>query len=245
MAKIRSATACQAEGQPARITSIHKDLINKLAANHEYDPASEPLPIHNLPAAPAPTTARNESHAHGHAATTTAAAAVDPAATPLAPANTPPAMENLKPQPKSKSKSKSKPKAKAKAKPKAKPKPKPKSTPVPTPKPKPKPKPKPEPKSEPKSTTHDKHALDGTALGEGTNGDVHMEVATDEGPGLALGKLGEVNQQETEGDMRMTGKGKATGGETKTAAPTSNAPAPASQPRHTTAPPKGKQQDAG
>ncbi|KAG9094331.1 serine/threonine protein kinase, partial [Ceratobasidium sp. 370] len=257
MAKIRSAAARQAEGQPPRIASIHKDLINKLAANPEYDPASEPLPIHNLPAAPAPTTARNKSHGHGRAATTAAAAAVDPAATPLAPADTPPAVENLKPQPKSKSKSKSKPKAKAKAKPKAKPKPKPKSTPAPAPEPEPEPEPESESESEPESTTHDKHALDGTAPGEGTDGDVHMEVATDEGPGLASGKLGEVNQQETEGDMRTTGKGKAAGGEvsvqattraatnrgankTKTAAPASNAPAPASRPRRTTAPPKGK-----
>ncbi|KAG9076511.1 hypothetical protein FRC06_009466, partial [Ceratobasidium sp. 370] len=90
----------------------------------------------------------------------------------------------------------------------------------------------------PESTTHNKHALDGTAPGKGTDGDVHMEVATDEGPGLALGKLGEVNQQETEGDMRTTGKGQAAGGET--AAPASNAPAPASRPRCMTAPPKGK-----
>ncbi|KAG9075329.1 hypothetical protein FRC06_010146, partial [Ceratobasidium sp. 370] len=143
MAKMQFAAARQAEGQPPRIASIHKDLINKLAANPEYNPASEPLPIHNLPAAPAPTMARNKSHGHGHAATTAAAAAVDPAVTSLVPVDTPPVMENLKPQPKSKSKSKSKPKPKAKAKPKAKPKPKPKSTPAPTLEPESKPKPEP------------------------------------------------------------------------------------------------------
>ncbi|KAG9074988.1 hypothetical protein FRC06_010340, partial [Ceratobasidium sp. 370] len=52
MAKLRSAAARQAAGTKPRVAAIYRELIDKLATDPNYDPASDPLPV---PKPPAPT----------------------------------------------------------------------------------------------------------------------------------------------------------------------------------------------
>ncbi|KAG9094181.1 hypothetical protein FRC06_011083 [Ceratobasidium sp. 370] len=233
MARIRSAAARQAEGgKPPRIAAMYRDLIDKFATNPEYNPSSEPLPIHDLPASPAPTTVQNRGRGRTVATSTaaptaaTTATTADLAITPPAPVDTPPVVENLKPQPKAKAKAK----AKAKPKPKPKAKPKPKMKPAPEPKPKPKPEPKSESESEPvpESTSNDNHTADNATLGEkDTDGDVQMEVV---GPDLATSKQGKANQQAAGRKVSVQATTSVTTkqgvSEATTTAPAPNAPAP-------------------
>jgi hypothetical protein len=50
MSKLKSIAARQATGAKPKMSPIYRDLINKLAEDPTYNPASDPLPISNHPA---------------------------------------------------------------------------------------------------------------------------------------------------------------------------------------------------
>ncbi|KAG8747856.1 hypothetical protein FRC10_011302, partial [Ceratobasidium sp. 414] len=101
MAKLQSAAARQAAGTKPRVAVIYRELIDKLAADPNYDPASEPLPI---PKPPAPT-----GHRRGRATQSATPAAPNPTAASTTLANAPPLAEKPNDGPKPKPKPKIRP----------------------------------------------------------------------------------------------------------------------------------------
>ncbi|KAG8727955.1 hypothetical protein FRC10_005442, partial [Ceratobasidium sp. 414] len=176
MDKLRSLAVHQATGTKPRISLMYKELVNILAANPDYNPASDPLPA---PDPPAPT------HARGRKAATSAPAPAPGSVTPsTTPAGAPP--------PKEKPKGRRKPKMKAAPEPEPKPKPEPE--------PKPEPKPEPEPEPEPKPVDDNESGLSSAP----SQDDSGKDNAGKE-PGCTTGKQGASSMQGGSGSKASMG----------------------------------------
>ncbi|KAG9093639.1 hypothetical protein FRC06_011424 [Ceratobasidium sp. 370] len=180
---LQSLAKHQDTGSKARVLQVYKELIDILAADPHYDPASDSLPA---PDPPAPTRGRGRK-----AATPASAPTPDLANSSTTPDNAPP--------PAPKPKARRKPKMKAVPEPEPESEPEPEPTPEPTPKPAPKPTPKPAPEP---------FGDDESALSDLGGSDVHEEPARTTGKGGASSAQGGAKKQ---GSKAGNGKAVAQG----------------------------------